>query len=90
MRRCGMHFDAADDGLTDELAEEIRLELELGPEDDTRALAAVRPVDEEHLELVLYDEDGEEPDVVVELTPEQARGLAELLVELARGEPAEG
>ncbi len=83
-----MRFDPPDDGLTDELAEEIRLELEQGPDDDTRALAAVRPGDEEHLELVLYDEDGEEPDVVAALGREEALALAAALVALAGDEPS--
>jgi len=81
-----MHFGSDDDGLTDELAEEIRRELELGPEDDTRALAAVRAGQEDLLELVLYDEDSGEPDVVVALTREQARELAEALDALALAE----
>lgn len=83
MRRCGMHFDPADDGLTDELAAEIRRELEQGPADGARASAAVRRGAGEHLELVLYDEDGEEPDVVVALTRDEARALAAELVALA-------
>lgn len=83
-----MRFDSADDGLTDELAEEIRRELELGPEDERRVMAAVRPGDEEHLELVLSDEDGEEPDVVVALTRDAARALAAALLALAPEEPA--
>jgi len=82
-----MYFHPADESLTDELAEEIRLELERGPEDETRATAAVRPVDEGRLELVLSDEDGEEPDVVVALTRDEARALAATLVALAREEP---
>ena len=83
-----MHFDPVDDGLTDELAEEIRLELEQGPSDDTRTLVAVRRGDQEHLELVLYDEDGEEPDVVVALTRDEARALAAELVALAGDGPS--
>ncbi len=77
------------DGLTDELADQISAELELGGEDDVRALAAVRPGDDEHVELVLYDEDGEQPDVAVELTCPQARALAAALlatVDAARDE----
>ncbi len=54
-----MRFDPDDDGLSDELAEEIRLELELGPQDESRGMAAVRAGGDEHLELVLSDEDGE-------------------------------
>ncbi|MEJ7894907.1 MAG: hypothetical protein WKF94_19905 [Solirubrobacteraceae bacterium] len=77
------------DGLTDELADEISAELELGPEDDTRALAAVRPGDDEHVELVLYDEDGEQPDVAVELTCPQARALAAALLATAEAASAE-
>ncbi len=85
-----MHFGSDDDGLTDELAEEIRRELELGPVDDTRALAAVRAGDEDLLEVVLYDEDSGEPDVVVALTREQARALAKALVARARAAPKDG
>ena len=75
------------DGLTDELADEISAELDLGPEDDIRALAAVRPGDDEHVALVLYDEDGEQPDVAVELTRPQARELAAKLLATADAEP---
>jgi len=78
-----MSFDDADDGLTDELAEQIRREIELGPEEETRTLAAARLGDEEQLELVLYDEDGEEPDVTITLTRAEALALAAALVELA-------
>jgi hypothetical protein len=85
-----MHFGSDDDGLTDELTEEIRRELELGPVDDTRALAAVRAGDEDLLEVVLYDEDSGEPDVVVALTREQAHALAEALVARARAAPKDG
>ncbi len=85
-----MHFGSDDDGLTDELTEKIRRELELGPADDTRALAAVRAGDEDLLEVVLYDEDSGEPDVVVALTREQARALAEALVARARAAPKDG
>lgn len=81
-----MRFDPDDDGLSDELAEEIRLELELGPQDESRGMAAVRAGDDEHLELVLSDEDGEEPDVVVVLTRGAARLLATALVALADDE----
>lgn len=73
-----MPLDPAD-GLTDELADQISTELDMEPEDDTRALAAVRPGDGEHVELVLYDEDGEQPGVAVELTrphPRARRGAA--------------
>lgn len=77
------------DGLTDELADEINAELELGGEDDVRALAAVRPGDDEHVELVLYDEDGEQPDVAVELTRPQARALAVALLATADAASAE-
>ncbi len=81
-----MRFDPDDDGLSDELAEEIRLELELGPQDESRGMAAVRAGDYEQLELVLSDEDGEEPDVVVVLTRGAARLLATALVALADDE----
>jgi len=82
-----MYFHSADDGLTDELAEEIRRELELGPQDETRGLAAVRPGDDGRLELVVSDEDGEVPDVVVALTQDEARALAAALLALAPEEP---
>jgi len=88
VQRCGMYFHSADDGLTDELAAEIRRELELGPEDERRGLAAVRPGGDEHLELVLSDEDGDEPDVVVALTGDAARALATALIALAGDESA--
>lgn len=78
----------ADDGLTDELAEQLRREIELGAEEERRALAAVRAGDDEHtVELFLSDEDGEETDVVVTLGREQARALAAALLALAGDEP---
>lgn len=81
-----MRFDSDDDGLTDDLAQKIRLELELGPQYESREMAAVRAGDDEHLQLVLSDEDSEEPDVVVVLTRGAARLLATALVALADDE----
>jgi hypothetical protein len=81
-------FSDFDDGLTPELAEEIRREIELGPEEETRTLVAVRlGGDEGTIELVLYDEDGEEPDVTIALTRTEALALAAALVELAGDQP---
>lgn len=77
-----MSFDAAD-GLTDELAAQIAAELDEGPADDTRACAAVRPSDAEQVELVLYDEDEGQPDVVVALSHAQAGALAAALLDAA-------
>ncbi len=83
-----MHVDPADDGLTPELAAQIHSELELGPEDETRALAAARREEEGRVELVLYDEGGEQPDVVVTLGRDEALALAAALVALAANEPS--
>ena len=83
-----MHVAPADDGLTPELAAQIHSELELGPEDETRALAAARPEEEGRVELVLYDEEGEQPDVVVTLGRDEALALAGTLVALAGNEPS--
>jgi len=47
----------------------------------------VRPGDDEHVTLVLYDEDGEQPDVAAELTRPQARELAAKLRTAADAEP---
>ncbi len=86
MRRCGMPDDV-DDGLTDELAAEIQRDLEDGAEDETRAAADVRAGAAGHVELVLYDDDGGEPDVVATLTLRQAGELARALEAIAGPEP---
>lgn len=77
--------DPPADGLTDELAAQIHAELELGLADDTREQATVRGGAGEGVELVLHDDDGEAPDVVVALTAAAARDLARALAEAADG-----
>ena len=83
-----MSSDPAD-GLTDELAAQIHSELDLTPEDDQRELVAARPGEQGRVELVLYGEDGEPPDVIAALTPDEARGLAAALTALADAGPVE-
>lgn len=75
-----MHPDPAD-GLTDELAAQIGAELELAPDDETPASVLVRPGEAAGVEIVLGDE--ERGDVVVALSPQQARELALALLAAA-------
>ncbi len=84
-----MAFDPGD-GLTDELADQIRLELEADDAgEETREQAAVRRGGDDRVELVAHDDEGgEATDVVVSLSGEQAIALAAALVEAAA--PSDG